>query len=458
MGEVRENGKTVSVGRPGAEDYQRAMNYVLSFADYERMSRSAVVFDLRRVEELLRRLGEPHKVARSVHIAGTKGKGSVAAMISSVLTAAGYRTGLYTSPHIWSMRERIKVDGDMIAEEEVVALVDQLKPEIDIVNREGGLGELTTFEIFTALAFVYFKLRQVDFQILEVGLGGRLDATNVIIPDVCVITSVSLDHTEVLGDTVDKIAAEKAGIIKPNSVVVSAPQPSEAAAVVEKVCSERGAKLIKAGKDVLWTRQSFDSSGQSFRVKSRMAEYDLFLPLLGEFQLENAAVGVAALEVLVEKGLRITPDNIADGLARVDWPGRLQVLRHDPLLVVDGAHNAYSAKKLGIALREYFSFDRLILVVGASGDKDISGMVREFASFAGTVIVTRSYHPRAVEASRLGIEFSSCGVAPHMEHDVPSAIELALKLAGPRDLVCVTGSIFVMSEAMEYAAASTSEH
>ena len=456
MGEVKEDGKAVDVGRPGAEDYQRAMNYILSFADYERMSRSAVVFDLGRVEELLRRLGEPHKAARSVHIAGTKGKGSVAAMISSVLTAAGYKTGLYTSPHIRSMRERIKVNGDMIAEKEVVALVDKLKPEVEIVNREGGFGELTTFEILTALAFAYFKMRQVDFQVLEVGLGGRLDATNVTAPEVCVITSVSLDHTEVLGDTVDKIAAEKAGIIKPKSIVVSAPQPLEVAAVIERVCDEKEAKLIKVGEDVLWIRRTFDSSGQSFRVKGRMAECDLFLPLIGEFQLENAAVSVATLEVLVDKGAGIPPDSISEGLARVEWPGRLQVLRREPLLVVDGAHNAYSARKLGQALRGYFGFDRLILVVGASGDKDIAGMVRELAYFADTVIVTRSYHPRAVEASRIGVEFSSCGVAPHVEHDVPSAIELALKLAGPRDLVCVTGSIFVVSEAMEYAAASTS--
>jgi dihydrofolate synthase/folylpolyglutamate synthase len=448
MGEVKEDGRTIITG---TKEYQQAMNYILSFADYERISRSAVVFDLRRVEELLRRLGNPHKTARSVHIAGTKGKGSTAAMIASVLTTAGYRTGLYTSPHIKTMRERIKIDGSLIAEEDVVLLVERLKPKVDAVNREYGLGELTTFEILTALAFAQFQDKRADFQVLETGLGGRLDATNVVEPEVCVITSISLDHTEVLGDTVDKIAAEKAGIIKPGSIVVSAPQVPGAAEVIATVSEQRDAKLIRVGDGVKWTRQSFDSSGQSFQVKGRLAQYETSLPLLGEFQLENAAVAVAALEVLTERGSKITPENIAEGLAKVEWPGRLQVLRREPLLVVDGAHNAYSAKKLGAALKEYFNFGQAILIVGTSSDKDIGEMAKELASYAGIVIVSQASHPRAVEASVLGDEFSRCGITPHIVNDVPSAIKLGLKMAGPKDLICVTGSIFVMAEAIEYA-------
>lgn len=432
------------------EEYQRAEDYILGFADYERMSRSAVVFDLKRIEELLLQLGSPHRAVKSVHVAGTKGKGSTAAMIASILTAAGYKTGLYTSPHISTMRERIRIDGELISKEELIALVNRLRPEIENVNREAGLGELTTFEILTALAFEYFKEKQVDFQVLEVGLGGRLDATNVTVPEVCVITSVSLDHTEVLGDTVDKIAAEKAGIIKLESVVVSAPQCSEAADVIQRTCEEKKAKLIRVGDDVQWIRQSFDSAGQLFKVKGRRAEYDLFLPLLGEFQVENATVAIAAIEALLENGARIASQDVVNGLARVDWPGRLHILCREPLLVVDGAHNSYSAHKLGVALREYFIYDRLILIVGASGDKDISGMVKELAYFADEVIVTCSCHPRSVEVSRLEAEFSNYGSLLHRTDDVPSAIELVLRWANASDLICITGSIFVMAEAIEY--------
>jgi dihydrofolate synthase/folylpolyglutamate synthase len=449
MGEVKEDGRTISTG---TKEYQQAMNYILSFADYERMSRSAVVFDLRRVEDLLQRLGDPHKTARSVHIAGTKGKGSTAAMIASVLTTAGYRTGLYTSPHIKTMRERIKIDGSIITEEDVVLLVERLKPEVEAVNREGGLGELTTFEILTALAFAQFKHKGADFQVLETGLGGRLDATNVVEPEVCVITSISLDHTEVLGDTLDKIAAEKAGIIKRGSIVVSAPQAQDAAEVIAGVSEQRDAKLIRVGDGVKWIRRSFDSSGQSFHVKGRLAQYDMFLPLIGGFQLENAAVAVATLEVLTESGAKITPEHISEGIAKVEWPGRLQILRREPLLVVDAAHNAYSAKKLGCALKEYFNYEQAILIVGTSGDKDIGEMAKEIASYAGTVIVSQAAHPRAVDASELGDEFSRYGITPLIVNDVPSAIERGLKIAGPKDLICVTGSVFVMAEAIEYAA------
>jgi dihydrofolate synthase/folylpolyglutamate synthase len=430
--------------------YQAALDYILSFADYERSPRSSLVLDLKRIEELLTRLGEPQRAARSIHIAGTKGKGSTAAMIATALASAGYRTGLYTSPHLHILRERIEIDGRPIAEEELTRLVGQLKPEIEAINHFGGLGELTTFEILTALAFAYFRAKQVDFQVLEAGLGGRLDATNVVEPEVCAITSLSLDHVEVLGDTLAKIAREKAGIIKPGSVVVTAPQPPEAASVIEKICLEKRARLIRVGYDVAWRRKSFDLSGQIFQVKGMMGEHDLFIPLLGEHQLENATVAVAVLEILMEKGAKIPPQSVTAGLAQVKWPGRLQVLQCQPLLVVDGAHNAYSAGKLKEALKEYFDFQRLILVVGMSWDKDIAGMVAEFASFSNTVIVTRSKHPRAAETLKLMVEFSKRGIIPSVAEDVASALEQALRIARPRDLICVAGSLFIVAEAIEY--------
>lgn len=431
-------------------NYQAALDYVLSFADYERLSRSAVVFDIARIEALLKRLDDPHKRAKSVHIAGTKGKGSTSAMISSVLVASGYRTGLYTSPHLLSMMERIQIDNTPITEDEFAAMVTGLKPEVEEVNSPGNLGELTTFEILTALAFMYFNTSQVDFQVLETGLGGRLDATNVVTPQVCAITSISLDHTEVLGDDLSKIAWEKAGIIKPEGIVICAPQTPEVLGVIEGVCRERRAKLIRVGAEVTWQRRDFNNLSQTFHLRGIRGEYDLSIPLLGEYQLENAAIAVAALEVLAGIGVRVSAASITSGLSRVSWPGRLQILQDNPLFIVDGAHNAYSAMKLRQALEKDFDFDAAILIVGTSGDKDIGGIVAELSPLTRRVIVAPSRHPRATPNSRLTSEFSKRGIEARAAHDVPSAIEMALAEAKGRDLICATGSLFVLAEVLEY--------
>ncbi|OGO44796.1 MAG: hypothetical protein A2Z05_03155, partial [Chloroflexi bacterium RBG_16_60_22] len=353
-------------------DYKEALEYLLRFADYERLPRSGIVWDLRRMERLLEGLGNPQHAARTVHVAGTKGKGSTAAMIASVLVQAGRRTGLYTSPHLLSFTERIQVDGKPIAGADWARLTESLVPHVEAVNREGAFGELTTFEILTALAFACFREVGAEFQVVEVGLGGRLDATNVVRPQVCVMTSISYDHMDVLGDTLTKIAGEKAGIIKPGAAVVAAPQFPEAMAVIERVCRERGVPLVRVGEDVTWRAGAFSPEGQSFRVKGLKGEYDLRIPLLGEHQLENAAAAVAAVEAL---DAAIPAAAVVDGLARVKWPGRLHVLRRAPWVVVDAAHNAYSMKRLGEALQRHFKYDHLTLILGFGGDKDVAGMV-----------------------------------------------------------------------------------
>jgi dihydrofolate synthase/folylpolyglutamate synthase len=430
--------------------YQAALDYILSFADYERASRSAVVFDLRRMEMLLERLGNPEAGAIPIQVAGTKGKGSTAAMIASILTVAGYKTGLYTSPHIHDFTERIQVDGVPIAEDKFARLAEVLKPEVEAVNEFGAFGELTTFELLTTLAFAYFKERGVDLQVLETGLGGRLDATNVVKPRVSVITSISYDHTEVLGDTLTQIATEKAGIIKLGSAVVSSPQPPEVMAVIEGVCRERKVRLVKVGSDVNWERQASSSQGQSFKLKGLRGEYNLSLPLLGEYQLENAATAVAVVEVLAEQGIVVSAESIAAGLAGVHWLGRLQILRQKPWFIVDCAHNAYSVKKLTEALRQYFNFERAVLILGVSSDKDVGGMVAELAPLGGTVIVTATRHPRALEPAKLAAQLSKQGITPEVVENVASAVDLALARAKPEDLICATGSIFVVAEVMEY--------
>jgi dihydrofolate synthase/folylpolyglutamate synthase len=432
-------------------NYQEALEYILRFADYERLPRSGIVWDVARIERLLGRLGNPQDAAGSVHVAGTKGKGSTAAMIASILNQAGYRVGLYTSPHLLSFTERIQANGQPIAEADWARLTEAVRPKVEAVNEPGDLGELTTFEILTALAFAYFYEIKADYQVLEVGLGGRLDATNVVRPQVCVITSISFDHTDVLGDTLAKIAGEKAGIIKPGATVVCAPQFPEAMEVIERVCREKEVRLVRVGADVTWERGDFSPAGQSFHLSGLEQEYDLRIPLLGEHQLENAAVAVAVAEVLSRGGaVKITAGSIAGGLERMRWPGRLQVLRREPYVVVDAAHNAYSFKKLGEALRHYFSYDRLTLILGFGGDKDIGGMVAEAAALTGEVIIARSRHPRSVEPARLSEEFVKRGVKPKLVNTVADAVSLALAEAKPNDLICAAGSVFVIAEVMEY--------
>ena len=434
--------------------YQQALDYIYSLIDYERdpQPRAKARYDLRRVEELLARIGNPHLAARTVHIAGTKGKGSVAAMVASVLTASGYSTGLYTSPHLHTFNERIRIDDRLISDDELTALVEKIKPEVEDINEKATYGKLTTFELITALGFAYFKQKEVDFQVIEVGLGGIVDATNVIIqPEVCIITSISYDHTEVLGNTLAEIATEKAGIIKPGSIVVTSPHVDEVDAVIEKVCLDAEAKQVRVGRDVTWQGLSFDTNQQSFQVEGRLGSYQLSIPLLGQHQLENAVTAVAALEVLVERGFNISPESIKAGMAQVNWPGRLQVLKRHPLVVVDGAHNPDSARKLKQALEQYFKFDKAILIIGFSSDKDISKIISELVPLFDKVIATHSIHPRAMPTASVVAEFDRQGVVAHATEDISIALPLALNLAGEKDLICVTGSMFVVAGAIEQA-------
>ncbi len=435
-------------------DYQQAIDYLSSYTDYEvvpRLAHTAANYDLRRVDELLSLIGNPHLKARSVHIAGTNGKGSTAAMIASALTASGYITGLYTSPHLHTWRERIRVGRELISEDELSALVTRLQPEIEAVNERATYGRLTTFELLTTLAFAHFAGKGAQFQVLEVGMGGKFDATNVITPEVCVITAISFDHTEVLGSSLAEIAVEKAGIIKPGCVVVTSPQLDEADSVLEDACVNRGTKLIKTGRDVTGQSTGLDGNRQLLQVKGRLASYELSIPLLGRHQVDNAATAVAALEVLTEKGFNISPASISHGLAQVSWPGRLQILSRRPLIVVDGAHNPSGAQKLRESLAQYFKFARAILVIGASEDKDIAGIVSQLAPLFNRVIVTHSRHPRVKAPAAIAAEFARYGVETETADNVPQALSRATALASDQDLICVAGSLFIVAEAIEEA-------
>jgi dihydrofolate synthase/folylpolyglutamate synthase len=431
--------------------YRQAIEYLYSLTDYEtrRIERyTPETFGLSRVQDLVKILGNPHTKYRSVHIAGTKGKGSTAAMIESVLRAAGYRTGLYTSPHLHTFRERIRVDGELIPRNEVTDLVTELQPRFAEV--EGT----TTFEAITVIAMEYFARRKIDVLVAEVGLGGRLDATNVLEPEVSIITSLSYDHTYILGQSLEEIAREKGGIIKPGVPVVSASQQSEAAAVIEEICRSRGAQLIKVGRDWVWEAGAIDLGGQSFkatRVAGDNQELSgtYHIPLLGRHQLGNATCVLAAAQVLRESGFTLPRSIVKQGLAETNWPGRMEILSLEPLVVIDGAHNPYSAEILRVALEEWFPNRRWTLVFGAFVDKDISGMLKELLPITEQLIVTRSQHPRAAAPVELADMAVSAGMGAEVAISMSRAMQRALAVTQPGSGILVTGSVSLVGEARE---------
>lgn len=443
--------------------YQEALDYIYSFIDYsvERTYRySAEVFDLARVRTLLEALGDPHDRYRSIHVAGTKGKGSVSAIIASVVQSAGYRTGLYTSPHLRRFTERIQVNGREISEEDVIRLVDILRPHVATV------GDLTTYEVITALGFLHFAHEKVDVAVVEVGLGGRLDATNVVTPLVAVITSLSYDHMHLLGESLSDIAREKAGIIKLGVPVVIAPQQHEAERVVEEAAQSLKAPVVRVGRDWLFAPGNHDLERQKLQVWSS-AEQPLMdayvesaggeewappqyrIPLLGHHQVINGAVAYTALQVAKERGLNIEEKAIVDGFRQVSWPGRFQVLSRSPIVVVDSAHNRDSALKLRIALDDYFPGQPVTLIFGASADKDIPGMLAELLPRVSRLIVTQAVHPRAADPEELADLAHSFGVRVEVEVPCSAALTLALNKMKPGEVILAAGSLFVAGEILD---------
>ena len=436
--------------------YQQALDYIYSYVDYSLKRQdelSAEKFDLERMRTLMAALGNPERAYPLIHIAGTKGKGSVASFCAAALQAAGYQVGLYTSPHLQDFAERMQVNGKPIERADVVKLVDEIKPQIESVPY------VTTFEITTALAFTHFARQNVTAAVIEVGLGGRLDATNVCQPDVTVITSLSYEHTYVLGETLAEIAGEKAGIIKSGIPVVLAPQKEEARSVVEAVAAERGAPLIQVGRDYCFSSLARSLDGQTLMVWSAAgpSEFErvdepggeagteplhLDIPLLGNHQVENAAVAYATMQVSNNHGIPVSDAAIQKGFRDVVWPARFELLQRDPAVIVDSAHTQESASKLGLTLDEYFPEGEIILVFGVSEDKDTAGMLTELAPRVSQVIATRSIHPRAMEPERIAEIASSLGLSAIVEGTVEEALDTAMLLSNGKMVVLATGSIF----------------
>jgi dihydrofolate synthase/folylpolyglutamate synthase len=433
--------------------YREAVAYLESLIDYERTPAGAAaarVWNLERIRAMLRAVGDPHLDFRCVHIAGTKGKGSTAAMTASILTAAGLRTGLYTSPHLVSFRERIRIDGATVAPEEVVALVAEVRPVIE--SLEGSeLGAPSFFEAYTLLGLLYFARRQADLAVIETGLGGRLDATNVVVPLACALTRIGRDHTQELGDTIEEIAGEKAGIIKNGVSVISAPQQREALEVFQEVCLERRAQLVVVGEAggprVFVTKAERDR--QVFTIRGMRGVYaDLACPLLGAHQAENAAVAVGLVEMLAAHGIEVGEGAVRVGIESVSWPGRFEIVRRRPYVVLDGAHDELGAAALAATLESVFPSRRVVLVLGTGRDKTAELIADRICPLADRVILTASSSPRALDAHEL--QRKVFGHCRHTAAYTPVSLALreALDQAKREDVVVVTGSLYVVGEAM----------
>jgi dihydrofolate synthase/folylpolyglutamate synthase len=434
--------------------YAEALRWLYSFTDYELTPLSAASvtrLELKPLRELLSRLEDPQRGRHSVHITGSKGKGSTAAMIEAILRSSGERTGLYTSPHLHHETERIQIDGTPIEPNTFVALVEQVKPHVEAIVSAGQ--RLTTFDIRTALGFLAFRDAGVAWQVIEVGLGGRLDSTNVLDQkDLCVFTPVSLEHTQALGNTVAEIATDKSGILRAGARAVMAPQRESAADVFRARCAELGVPLEEVASACAMSIERSDADGQNVRLKTPRERYTFRLPLLGRHQAENAATAILGVENLEASGLSVDPGTVRAALAEVRWPGRLEVVKRRPFVVLDGAHNTDSARRLVQALRSTFSPRRTLLVVGLNADKDIAGFAGIIAEgLPGLdVIATRAAIRRAAEPSHVAQAFTDAGALARTAPSVPAAVDEALAEADPADLICVTGSLYVVAEARSW--------
>ncbi|NPV27212.1 MAG: bifunctional folylpolyglutamate synthase/dihydrofolate synthase [Firmicutes bacterium] len=421
-------------------DYQEALAYL------KQLNKFGMNLGLRRIERLLELLGQPHRQLRVIHVAGTNGKGSTCAMISQILQAGGYRVGLYTSPHLHSYTERIRLDGQPVKEADFARLLTTIQPLVDQILAE-GYDHPTEFEVLTAAGLLFFCQERVDLAVIEVGLGGLLDSTNVVKPLVSVITNVSFDHLDQLGTTLPEIAQAKAGIIKPGVPVVAAADQVEVLRVIEKKCAAQRAPLIRIGQDVRWVGVASSIKGQTFNVSGREFNYDnLFIRLLGKHQLVNATTAVTVAHLLNQQNITIPEPAIRRGLAEATWPGRLEIIRTHPWLVVDGAHNQAGAETLAVSLQEYFAYTKLILVIGMLDDKERDKVLAILGPLADTVVVTRPPSTRAVEWQTLGSLARRYTEQIYLEENVEKAVRLALQLAGPDDLVCFTGSLYLIAE------------
>ena len=396
---------------------------------------------LERTRALLEALGNPHKLLKFAHVAGTNGKGSTASCIAAVLQKAGYKTGLYTSPYILRFNERMQVDGEQISDDDLVKMTDEIRPFADAMTDVP-----TEFELITALAMKYFLYKEVDIVVLEVGMGGELDSTNVIdVPEVGVITSIGMDHVVELGPTIQDIARAKAGIIKEGEDLVIYGDDPDVEPVFEEISAQKNANMRKADfSRIKKQEQTLDG------IKLIIAPYpEVLLPLNGAYQPKNATLAVSALEILREKGYKITEQNIVDGLNSVKWPGRFEILGRDPVFILDGAHNPQGVSATAQSLKNLFGDKKIIFVVAVMADKDVDTMIKFIAPLAQQFIAVRPNYPRAMKVDVLAEKLTHYGVPVTAGESVKQGVDYALAQAGKDGVVCALGSLYFSGDVRE---------
>jgi len=423
------------------------MDYQATLEHLYRLERFGIKLGLENIRRLLSLLGDPHRGLKVLHVTGTNGKGSVCAYAAAVFRAAGYHVGLYTSPHLVRFNERIQVDGEQITDDAVLGLWSGMQPAIHAMTAARAIDHPTFFEVTTAMAFEYFRERKVDVAVVEVGMGGRMDATNVVDGLVSVITRVDLEHTEHLGKTVERIAREKAGIIKRSSRAVTVDQA--ALPVIEARCREVHAPLTVLGRDVHAERIAGDLRGQRVRVRGSFGSLELGTPLLGSFQIENLGLAVAALVEMRPAGFTIPEEAIRSGTASVRWPARFEIVRTSPLVLVDGAHNRPAAQALAAAMAETFPDRKALLVAGILNDKDLAGIGAALGPIAARVYACRPKTHRAYDAEEVATAFRPYADSVAIP-SVRDAIDAALAGSRPDDIVLITGSIYMAGEALDH--------
>jgi len=427
--------------------YSEALDYIYDLTKY------GIKLGLKNINYLLYLLGEPHKKLKIIHVAGTNGKGSTCSLISSILQSDGYKVGLYTSPHLVDFTERIKINHKSIDRKKVSELLEKIKPSIEKVANTPSYGHPTFFEVITAMAFLYFFEEQVDYLVLEVGLGGRLDATNVCEPLISVITHIDYDHMDKLGNSLEEIAREKGGIIKPEGIVISSNQYEEAYNEIKKIADEKNSHIYSVGREIIYKIVKSDIKGVIFDLKGIYNEYkNLHTPLLGRHQADNSAAAITAIEALKIRGVNITEKAIRVGLEKVKWTGRLEIIQTNPTLVLDGAHNPSGIKVVRDALKEIFSYHRLILVLAIFADKDYKKMIQIIVPNADLIIATKTKNPRATPPQVIAKE-----AAQYIDQNkiiitenIPQAINCAISNSKEDDLICITGSLCTVGEAKKY--------
>lgn len=414
--------------------YKEAIQYLYGLQKY------GIKFGLSKTSNLLKAFGNPHHGQTYIHIGGSNGKGSVAAMMESILIKSGLKVGFYSSPHLVRFTERFRINGREITPEKAAAISGEL---MDVISTRHPP---TFFEVTTAMALIYFAREKADISIMEVGMGGRLDATNVISPMVSVITNISLEHRFFLGSRLIDIANEKAGIIKGGVDLVTAASQPSVIKLFKSICEVKRAPYWRVGKDVLY--RSSNSRFNYYGIKRRLK--GLEIGLKGRFQNRNAALALAAIEILERKGLKISSHHIVEGLKDISWPGRMHIVSREPLIVLDGAHNPTAIRELADSVKSGFIYGRLILVIGVMEDKDIGKIIQGIVPIADYVIYTRPGYYRSARPKELMNEASSFGKPGKILPVVSQALDRAKELAGPEDMILVCGSLFTIGEALTY--------